>query len=770
MNTKPLVSVIVPTYNRAHTLARAIASVLAQSFNDFELIVVDDGSTDNTKEIMARFHDARIQYVKIVHQGAAAARNKGIEMAQGDFVAFQDSDDEWLPEKLAAQVDMMRQSPPSVGVVYTGFTKITKSGAHKEYPPASLMRKEGALLVELLLDNFITTQAALVRISCLRAVGGFDERLYGMQDWELWIRIAKQWEFAYVPRKLVITHYSPFSISTDRKGRLKAKEIIFWKHRALFLRYPLIAMRHAYTIFRNKMLLLQTAFFLPFFYAAFPLLFLFAFNIEQTSLDNLFLPLTLALSGAGLFFSISFLLFKRSIVKAALFSAAFFLIFFAFGHVRNALENITLFGIDVGRDRHVLFGFGFMIAAIFGILFRMARSLDYVVRLLFILGLILIAFPLFSIASFEARTLWQNNERVVPQDNSLSKGDAISRDALPDVYYIILDGYAHESTLRRIYEFDNSAFIARMREYGFFIPAGSRANYAQTHLSLASALSMNYLPAFSEDAAPRKTTYPLIQKNAVARFLHGHGYRFIHISSGMVDMTNRNPYADLDFRNGRFNEFTMLTLESSALYPFVRQRIEAEERGRVFYSFETLMRMPDLEGPNFIFAHMLVPHPPFVFGPQGERIDDPQLRLYEKNPWVLKDHYRNQLLFTNKKTLETVDAILSQSKTLPIIIIQGDHGTASTGEGYKGLEGPTTTLAKERMKIFAAYYLPADQNGLPEISNIIPDEITPLNAFRRIFNAYFNAGFEILPDKSYLSSYEQPFILTDVTDKASGDY
>ena len=119
------VSVIIPTCNRAHLIGRAVKSVLAQTYRDIEVIIVDDGSTDNTEEVVKSFDDPRIRYVKLdVNKGAAAARNAGIRLARGGFVAFQDSDDEWCREKLADQMDSFRDLSMKTGVVFTGIWRI----------------------------------------------------------------------------------------------------------------------------------------------------------------------------------------------------------------------------------------------------------------------------------------------------------------------------------------------------------------------------------------------------------------------------------------------------------------------------------------------------------------------------------------------------------------------------------------------------------------------------------------------------------------------
>jgi len=226
----PIVSVIIPIYNRAHVLARAIQSVLDQTYQDFEIIVVDDGSTDNTEEIVKSFNDPRIRYIRHEeNKGAAAARNTGIKAAKGEFIAFQDSDDKWLPEKLEKQMKVFENAPAKVGVVYTGFWRIENN--KKIYIPFSwLTQKEGNIHKELLKENFIGTPAALVRKECFEKAGMFDEKLPRLQDWELVIRLSKYYNFKCIDEPLLISYYTLDSISANNDALIKALKLILSKH------------------------------------------------------------------------------------------------------------------------------------------------------------------------------------------------------------------------------------------------------------------------------------------------------------------------------------------------------------------------------------------------------------------------------------------------------------------------------------------------------------------------------------------------------------
>jgi len=230
VNEKPKVSVIIPTYNRAHLLPRAIQTVLNQTYQDFELIVVDDGSTDNTEEIVKSFNDPCIRYIRHEeNKGAAAARNTGIKAAKGGFIAFQDSDDEWLPEKLEKQMKVFENAPAKVGVVYTGFWRIENN--KKIYIPFSWVKqKEGNIHKELLKGNFVTTQSIVARKECFRKVGMFDEKLPRFQDWELVIRLSKYYNFKCIDEPLLISYYTSESISANNDALIKALKLILSKH------------------------------------------------------------------------------------------------------------------------------------------------------------------------------------------------------------------------------------------------------------------------------------------------------------------------------------------------------------------------------------------------------------------------------------------------------------------------------------------------------------------------------------------------------------
>ena len=257
-DNRPVVSVILPTYNRKNLVGKAIQSVLEQNYRNLELIIIDDASTDGTEEIIKEFKDARILYLRNpVNRGGGAARNTGIKVAKGSFIAFQDSDDLWLPDKLEKQMAVFKVSPENVGVVYTQCDR-REGDQVRRIPGEHTPQKNGDLFKGLLSENFITLPTVVIKKVCLEKVGGFDESLPRLQDWEFFIRIARYFEFQYIPEPLVYSFFTPGSISSKPEALIRALEIILEKNLAEYKADPvlyagrLIGLANLYRLERNS--------------------------------------------------------------------------------------------------------------------------------------------------------------------------------------------------------------------------------------------------------------------------------------------------------------------------------------------------------------------------------------------------------------------------------------------------------------------------------------------------------------------------------------
>ena len=214
--TAPRVSAIIPTYDYARYVGEAVESVLAQSFHELEILVVDDGSTDETADVLRAFGE-RIRCIRQEHRGLAAARNTGIRAARGRYVAFLDSDDLWLPEKVTLQVARL-EAEPAVGLVYSEAILFqegspTTETLHRYWAP----HPSGRILPWLVRQNVVPSPTPMVRRDLFERVGLFDETLSGCEDWDMWIRIARVSAIAYVDQVLAKYRMHQANMSLDHE-------------------------------------------------------------------------------------------------------------------------------------------------------------------------------------------------------------------------------------------------------------------------------------------------------------------------------------------------------------------------------------------------------------------------------------------------------------------------------------------------------------------------------------------------------------------------
>jgi len=291
--------------------------------------------------------------------------------------------------------------------------------------------------------------------------------------------------------------------------------------------------------------------------------------------------------------------------------------------------------------------------------------------------------------------------------------------------------------IQAVYNYDNSAFIKALTQRGFYVAACSQSNYAYTIISLASSLNMDYLDKFP--AADDEQTAKLIQSDAVRQFLRARGYTIVAFETGyrFTQLEDANVYYSYQPSNNLINDFELLFLQTTLLrLPLDNLKLsELSTQGeikhnRIIYDLEILKKLPtSVKSPKFVFAHLVVPHGPFVFGPNGEVVPPSKL-----NDPAYKNGYQNSVTFISNAMLQVVDQLLSNSKTPPIIVIQGDHG------------GTTWFRPDQRMKILNAYYLPG-------AGNVLYPSISPVNTFRTIFNTYFGQNYPLLQD---VSRYSRP--------------
>lgn len=226
-------SVVIPTYNRAPMLRRALASIFAQTRGDFEVIVVDDASEDETQVVLENIRDSRLRCFRHdIRAGASAARNTGLQACRGDYVAFLDSDDEWLPQKLEQQLAVFERRS-TCGLVYTGALYLyPDSRTHVLLP-----RHRGRITEQLLVSNVVgSTSVGMIRRAVLDVIGEFDAVVEALEDHDLWLRISQHFDIDFTPAILVRRHIHDDKdrISNDADRQIAAREAFVRKHRELF--------------------------------------------------------------------------------------------------------------------------------------------------------------------------------------------------------------------------------------------------------------------------------------------------------------------------------------------------------------------------------------------------------------------------------------------------------------------------------------------------------------------------------------------------------
>jgi hypothetical protein len=344
--------------------------------------------------------------------------------------------------------------------------------------------------------------------------------------------------------------------------------------------------------------------------------------------------------------------------------------------------------------------------------------------------------------------------------------------AYPDIYYIILDGYARSDVLQQVYDLDNSDFLESLEARGFYVGNRSRANYCQTLLSLASSLNLNYLDELVRHVgAGYSGTGPvvkMIRDSIVVRLLEERGYTTVAFASGYAGTELRD--ADVYVAPRWYPDEFQVALINMTPIPFVAQPfydMHDWHRDRILYTLEHIADATELEGPVFVFAHIAAPHPPFVFGRNGEEMEPEHQfvladgsHLVGRRGFTREDYvhgYREQLLFVNTKVTAMVDAILARTDRPAVIILQADHGPGSMLDW----ESAEKSNLEERFSILNAYYLPGDREAG------LYDEISPVNTFRLIFNLYFGTEYARLGDESYFSTWGRQYLFHSVTDELS---
>ncbi len=516
----------------------------------------------------------------------------------------------------------------------------------------------------------------------------------------------------------------------------------------------------------------------PFLVALSPVLALAAANIEQMVPTEAVRPLVVLLLGEAVLLAL-LVLVSKNLHRAAMIALCLTVLFIAYGQVYEALEPVMVMGEPIGRHRYLLPLWAAAAAGCLWLVRRVGEPQRWAGVLNAAAG-ILIVLPLLQLGVYGLR-VWQASDGE-PKPGGQA-GTVVQRtEKPPDIYYIILDGYARDDVLMSMFGYDNSAFLEELEASGFYVARRSQSNYAQTDLSLASSLNYDYLQnldsSLGVESTVRVPLHDFIRESRVERDLESIGYTTVAFDTGYKATELRHAAVFLNPRRegllkwieqGDLSPFESILVYTTALrvladsskilpqflVPGMNDPFE-RHRERVLYVLSSLAELPKQPGPKFVFVHLVSPHQPFVFGPNGEPVNPSGAftLIADENasdPHLAFEGYIDQIRFLNTRLIPLMEKIVAESETPPVIVIQADHGPP--------VGAPS---AEDRMRILNAYYLPGEARGA------LYDSISPVNTFRVVFRELLGAELPLLEDVAYYSSYKHPFDYFVVPKEGSG--
>ncbi len=493
----------------------------------------------------------------------------------------------------------------------------------------------------------------------------------------------------------------------------------------------------------------------PFLIGIFPVLSLYAHNQSQLQPGAAWRSLAVILAGTGLVF-VLLRWITGDWTRAGFITTYSSFLFFIYGPVKDITTQQKLhFGIiNLESNRYLLSLWLIVLIVGIWLLVRKVPRSETSLMTFNLMALATLILPLISITSYSLSnpSISTAKQPKVPVSQAAS--------AQPDIYYIILDMYGRSDTIQSGFGYDNSAFLDTLRSQGFYVAACSSSNYTLTQLSMASALNMNYLPAlgnqFTAGHSYDSKAASLIRDNAVRHYLAQYGYAFVSFETRypFLNITDADVLISMPNKNKYIQPFEIVLLEQTpailavneigklaGIYNFGDVRKFGSIYDSILFDLNSLSNLPSsIQSPKFVYAHLTIPHPVFVFGPNGEYTGNDERLTGGVNEEPVDSTayalgYTNQVKYIDGRISQIAEEIIAHSKNPPVIIIQGDHGFGGWGN------------AATRLPILNAYYLPGTQSN-----QLLYPGITPVNTFRVVLDTYFHGQFGLLPDLNYLSS------------------
>lgn len=490
--------------------------------------------------------------------------------------------------------------------------------------------------------------------------------------------------------------------------------------------------------------------FFPPLIALFPVLSVFSANVSLLPLNSIWRPMAVAVAWALILWGLLWLPL-RDAVKSAV--AASVLTLCCFGYAAfTKLTGLNQHGwLPITAWSLVSLGLAFLLAW----KWKAMRATNF-----FAVALVVAASAQVTMAYWRASGTVELPSEVA----GAPAGTA------PDIFYIVLDGYGRSDALKRTMGFSDADFIDGLERRGFYVADKSRSNYCQTELSIASSLNLDFiqslLPTVSTSSEDRMPLDRLLNSSKLVADLKSRGYRFMAITTDFPAIDFHNADVKLKLENGlSLLESTLLQMTPLVAGSGLSGSQFDERREVLGTAFRSLASLgPRTGAPRLVIAHILAPHPPFVFGPDGERVSHRGLYgFWDGSDFMrtngTKQDYRagyvGQAQWVGKQVLATLDALLAQQKSPPIVVIQGDHGSKLNLD-QESLERTDVT---ECFPILNAYLVPK------AVRHELYPEITPVNSWRTICRVLFSEALPNLPDRSWYSKFGTPYDFTDVTNR-----
>jgi len=489
----------------------------------------------------------------------------------------------------------------------------------------------------------------------------------------------------------------------------------------------------------------------PILFAIYSILALYASNLGEIQFQYIVRPLVLVVI-LSLILLVVYQVIIREWAKSGLMATWTLLLILTYGHVYTMAKGLPWTAL-IFRHRVLLPIWALLFLSVFILLVKWINDVGKLPEILNIVMGALVLFSLFTLVRHSVAHRIAERSYPPASDASIASGLRKPQNP-PDIYYILLDGYTRADVLSTKFGLDNSEFLSSLEALGFYVADCSRSNYEHTHLTLPSLMNMAYIDTLVGEI-PQSAMLDslrfdnLTKNNQVMQSLQGIGYETVAFETSYywAQFSTADYYfepAQGSFFTPILSEFEKIFLDTtvvSALQDWGVRRgrrlfegivTPAETHAlRTQFMLDKLKELPKMDGPQFVMAHLVVPHPPYVFTPDGVI---PNIEDYDES-WeegeLGQAGYLDNIRFINQEILLVVGEIIEKSPTPPIIILQADHGSNFF----------------DRTMILSAFHLP----GAP--AEVLYPDITPVNTFRLVFKQAFDAPYDLLPDLTFRGRY-----------------